>query len=131
MTNEQKAKRLEYMAAEADAHASRAGNQALRSEPGSKDFARYETHRRRWLADAALLHEAAALMRERDPDDLLWELEYQRQYKRFDLCAWQGLNGKWHWTATRSDLCYRSGEADTLAAVQAAAIDWVDQQEGK
>jgi len=81
--------------------------------------------------DAALLREAAALMRERHPDDALWELEYQRQYKRFDLCAWQGSNGKWHWTATRSDLCYRSGEADTLAAVQSAAIQWVDQQEGE
>jgi uncharacterized cupin superfamily protein len=71
------------------------------------------------------------VMRGRHSNDALWELEYQRRYKRFHLCVWEGLNGKWHWMATRSDLCYRSGEADTLAAAQSSAVAWVDQQEGK
>jgi uncharacterized cupin superfamily protein len=116
MDNEMKAKRLEEMA---ETHEFLAQYQS--APRGRQELA----------ADAALLLEAAALMRERDSDDALWELEYQRRYKRFDLCAWQGSNGKWHWTATRSDLCYRSGEADTVAAAQGSAVAWVDQQEGK
>jgi hypothetical protein len=82
-------------------------------------------------AIAALLRESAALWRDRHPDDALWELEYQRRYKRFDLCVGEGYDGKWYWTASRSGLQSECGSADTLKDAQAAAIQWVDQREGE
>jgi hypothetical protein len=104
MTNEQKAKRLEEISA-----------CPLCMESG----------------DTPLLRESAALWRERDGDDALWEVEYQRKYKRFELSSWPGSNGKWFWAVTYLDLCYKSGEMDTLGAAKAAAIAWVDQREGE
>jgi hypothetical protein len=83
--------------------------------------------------DAALLRESAAMWRERNPDDALWELEYQRRYKRHDLFVGEGLESKWYWSAS-----YRgtynpiaNGDAPSLPAAQAAAVAWVDAQEGK
>jgi hypothetical protein len=80
---------------------------------------------------AALLRESAALWRGRVPDDALWEVEYRRKHKRFELSSWPGSNGKWFWTVTYLGLCYKSGETDTLDAAKQAAISWVDVQEGK
>ena len=102
MTNEQNAKRLEEIAA-----------CPLCMESG----------------DAPLLSEAAALMRERHPEDALWELEYQRKYKRFELCVGENFAGQWEWSATYGGLQDQSGTAPSLADAQAAAIQWVDSQE--
>ena len=82
-------------------------------------------------ADAALLRECAGMMRERNPDDAMWEVEYQRRYKRYELCVGENYDGVWHWTATRSGLQSGYGTEHTLDAAQAAAVAWVDGQEGK
>lgn len=106
MTNPQKAQRLEEMAA-------------------------YMAENGLWSDDAPLLRESAAMWRERNPDDALWELEYQRRYKRIDLCVIEGFTGQWQWSATRNGAHAWSGWEHTLPAAQSAAMAWVDAQEGK
>ena len=107
LTNEQKAARLDILAAEME-------------------------HADNGAADAALLRECAAIMRERNPDDALWEVQYERRYKRYDLCVCENFDGKWRWTAaTRSGLPMMANVANSLPAAQAAAVAWCDSQEGK
>jgi len=81
--------------------------------------------------DAPLLRESAALWRERHPEDALWELEYQRRYKRFHLCVGENFAGQWEWSVTYGGLQSGCGSADTLDAAKASAVAWVDGQEGK
>ena len=113
MTNEEKAKRLELWAEVDEA--------GYKRNPGMPHL----------LENATLLRESAALWRERHPDDALWELEYQRRYKRFDLCIGEGFDGLWRWCATRSGLQAGCGTAPSLPAAKAAAVAWVDAQEGE
>lgn len=80
-------------------------------------------------------HEAAALMRERRSDDAFWGVEYHRDYRRWQLTVGEFLSGgsAWRWGARYkgSQVCTASNVAPSHAAAQAAAMAWVDQQEGK
>jgi hypothetical protein len=115
LSNEQKAARLEEIA----------DNRQARAEEWLVGIACEVA-----LADAALLRECAAMMRERNPEDAVWELEYQRRYRRFDLCVGENFDGKWHWSASYGGVRYKTGDAVSLAAAQAAAVAWVDAAEG-
>jgi hypothetical protein len=99
MTNKQKAKRLEEIAA-----------CPLCMESG----------------DAALLRESAALWRDRDDYDESdpWDEAYEHRYKRHDLRVLRGLYGVWHWEVSRKNdgqLLVVSA-AGSLGAAKAAAI---------
>jgi len=119
---EHAAKRLRLEAKDFRAQASSSGN-----------FVGLELEGTATICDsrAALLRESAALWRERHPDDALWELEYQRRYKRFDLAVFENFIGNWHWSATYGGLQDQSGTAPSLDAAKSAAIQWVDQREGE
>jgi hypothetical protein len=127
--NEMRAKRLEEMANKTQMESDDSLESASALKPGCKAHARHMTIHMREKTDAALLRESAALWRDRDPEDALWELEYQRRYKRFDLCVGENFAGHWEWSATHCGLRYRQGTAETLRAAQAAAVAWVDAQE--
>jgi hypothetical protein len=116
LSNEQKAARLEEIA----------DNRQARAEEWLVGIACEVA-----LADAALFRECAAMMRERNPEDAVWELEYQRRYRRYDLVAGEGFDGKWHWSACYCRLRDKTGDAVSLSAAQAAAVAWVDGQEGQ
>jgi hypothetical protein len=126
--NEQKAKRMEKMAAEFS-QAQVADKTQWEARGFHPDYGPFVDRQKDLAERAALLRESAALWRDRHPDDALWELEYQRRYKRFDLCVGEGFDGLWRWCATRSGLQAGCGTAPTLAAAQAAAVAWVDRQE--
>jgi hypothetical protein len=104
MTNEQNAKRLEEMA---------------------------ETFERLGDTAAALLLESAALWREQPGDG--WHTEHEQRYRRFVLRVGKTDGGEWYWQALSRylDTVQASGTAPTLPAAHAAAIAWVDAQEGK
>jgi hypothetical protein len=136
MTNEQNAKRLEEMARvqvqraesyrrESEAH-SKAGSDATSAiHSDIADLAE---------SDAALFRESAALWRERDgvPADE-WIVECRMRHKDHDLLvSKRPTQGVWYWQAwTQDDLLAQTGHAPTLDAAKAAAIAWVDGQEGR
>jgi hypothetical protein len=104
MDNEMKAKRLEEIA---------------------------ETFERLGDADAALLRESAQLWREQPGDG--WDIEYEMKYKRRKLVITRERADLWYWMIDPDEwgnttICC---PAETLAAAKAAAIQWVDAQEGK
>jgi hypothetical protein len=104
LTNEQKAKRLEQMAESRD------------------------------TTDAALLRESAAMLRERDGAPAgEWIVECRMRHKDHDLLvSKRPTQGVWYWQVwTEDDLLAQTGHAPTLDAAKAAAIAWVDGQEGK
>jgi hypothetical protein len=101
MTNEQKAARLEEMA---------------------------QYYLRIGDKDAALLRQAAQLMRERcDPE---WSVLLEREYKDRMLSIAQARSGVAYWYVDAFP-DYESKVADSLDAAKAAAIAWVDGLEGK
>jgi hypothetical protein len=81
--------------------------------------------------DAALLRECAAIWREQpDPE---WDVEYTLRIKRHDLIVWPSNIGVWKWRVVNLRLLatVATGQAITIPAAQAAAVAWVDAQEGK
>ena len=123
MTNEQKAQRLERQAVWKEGIAHTAAQDDGNGKERSAEL----------LIDAALLRECGGMMRERGPDDAMWKARYERRYKRHDLCVYESRPGKWAWRVVYACCVVpsASGEADSLAAAQAAAIAWVDEHEGK
>ena len=130
MTNEEKAARLEGMAAKKDFAAEHAKSAVFGGGTWVAEF----------TADAALLREAAELMRERcEPDwSVLLEREYkadwavlwERQYKGRTLSVTQARPGVAYWYVDAFP-DYEACVADSLGAAKTAAIAWVDGQEGK
>ena len=110
MTNEQKAQRLEEIA---------------------------EWYIRIGDKDAAILHEAAGMMRERG--GISWTSEGHGMVLtsasyRNRLMAIVGRSGRtFFWTVSKVAAREHEefGTADTLEAAQAAAVAWVDEQEGR
>jgi len=110
MTNEQKAARLEEIAT----HYIQIGQK-----------------------DATLLREAAAMMRERGGVQWgAWSTGVAAVYKRRIICIedWKlPAERRFRWDVGGPDVEYCNdafGYADTLEAAQAAAVAWVDEQEG-
>jgi ribosomal protein S18 acetylase RimI-like enzyme len=106
MTNEQKADRLEEMA--------------------------FDSGYRDQESDAALLRECAAMMRERGK--VQWVKVAGSATRHIALYRGWLLEidknrGWWHWSMEAANFYY--GRADTLEAAQAAAVAWLDEQEGK
>jgi hypothetical protein len=106
MTNEQKAQRLEEIAE----HYIRIGDK-----------------------DAALLFECAAMWRERGK--VQWvkvagsATRHMALYRGW-LLEIDKNRGWWNWSVEAGNFCYGS-DADSLQAAQAAAVAWVDEQEGR
>jgi hypothetical protein len=100
MTNEQKAARLEEIAT----HYIQIGQK-----------------------DATLLREAAAMMRERGESG--WTAQFEREYKGKTLAVVEAGPVGWYWYVDGS-ADYEAEIAPTLEAAQAAAVAWVDEQEG-
>ena len=86
------------------------------------------------VAKAALLRENAQLMRERcEPERKYkadWAVLWERQYKGRTLSVTQARTGVAYWYVD-SFPDYEATVADSLDAAKAAAIAWVDGQEGK
>ena len=78
-------------------------------------------------ADAALLREAAAMMRERGESG--WCRSFERQHKGRMLTITEARPGVWYWYVDAFP-DYSANLADSLEAAQAAAVAWVDEQEG-
>lgn len=125
MTNEQKAQRLERQAAwkEGIAHTS------------AQDDGNGKERSAELLIDAALLREAAGMMRERK--GISWTSEghgmvLTSAVHRNRLMAIVGRTGRtFFWTVSRVAAREHEefGTADSLEAAQAAAVAWVDGQE--
>ena len=106
MTNEQKAARLEEIAT----HYIQIG-----------------------MKDAALLRECAGMMRERGT--VRWMKVAGSASRQAALYrGWileVGEDVAWNWCADSSKDFFEENLADSLEAAQAAAVAWVDEQEGK
>lgn len=79
-------------------------------------------------ADGKLLREAAAMIRERGKSG--WTAQFEREYKGKTLAVVEAGPIGWYWYVDGS-ADYEAEIAPTLAAAQAAAVAWVDEQEGK
>lgn len=137
MNNAQKAQRLEEMATWADKDALRWKDRAVncgshpRESEGCMALSEAES------ADAALLREAAEMMRERG--GISWTSEghgmvLTSAIYRNRLMAIVGRSGRtFFWTVSKVAAREHEefGTADTLEAAQAAAVAWLDEQEGK
>ena len=76
----------------------------------------------------SILREAAQLMREQcDPE---WSVLLEREYKDRMLSIAQARRGVAYWYVDAFP-DYEAKVADSLGAAKAAAIAWVDGQEGK
>ena len=123
MTNEEKAAILDYEAMwkEKIAHI------AAQGDDNGKDRADDLS------VIAALLRECAAMMRERGK--VQWvkvagsATRQMALYRGWLLEVGKG-DGKWNWSAD-SAKGFDGDEASTLQAAQAAAVAWVDEQEGR
>ena len=132
MTNEQKAQRLEQMAKWADKNALRWKDRAVncgshpRESEGCMALSEAES------ADAALLREAADMMRSRPAVEWVKVAgSASRQvalYRGWILEVGEGI--MWNWSAD-SAKGFDGDEAPTLEAAQSAAVAWVDGQEGR
>ena len=85
------------------------------------------------IKDAALLRECAAMMRERGK--VQWVKVAGSATRHIALYRGWLLEidknrGWWNWSVEAANFCYES-DADTLEAAQAAAVAWVDEQEGR
>jgi len=112
MTNEQKAARLEEMAVNQD----------------RLSVVLFPADSRKALTDAALLREAAAMMRERGESG--WTAQFEREYKGKTLAVVEAGPVGWYWYVDGS-ADYEAEIAPTLEAAQAAAVAWADEQEGR
>jgi len=83
--------------------------------------------------DAALLFECAAMWRERGK--VQWvkvagsATRHMALYRGW-LLEIDKNRGWWNWSVEAGNFCYGS-DADSLQAAQAAAVAWVDEQEGR
>lgn len=77
---------------------------------------------------AALLRECAAMMRERGESG--WTAQFEREYKGKTLAVVEAGPVGWYWYVDGS-ADYEAEIAPTIAAAQAAAVAWVDGQEGR
>ena len=137
MTNEQKAARLDEMATALHGQANLSGLCASLNAEGSSRRAMHEGNQREQESDAALLREAAAMMREQK--GISWTSEghgmvLTSAVYRNRLMAIVGRTGRtFFWTVSRVAAREHEefGTADSLEAAQAAAVAWVDEQEGR
>ena len=86
------------------------------------------------MKDAALLRECAAMMRERGA--VQWMKVAGSATRHFALYRGWVLEvetnlGRWEWSADAAKDFFEDNWADTLEAAQAAAVAWVDEQEGR
>lgn len=79
-------------------------------------------------ADGKLLREAAAMIRERGESG--WTAQFEREYKSKTLAVVEAGPIGWYWYVDGS-ADYEAEIAPTLQAAQAAAVAWVDEQEGR
>lgn len=79
--------------------------------------------------DAALLRESAAMLRERDDSPARWSGLHHADYKGCILHA--SLGSVCGWDVYQDSKHVARGIAGSLDAAQAAAVAWVDEQEGK
>ena len=127
MTNEQKAQRLERQAVWKEGIAHFAAQDHGNGKERSAEL----------LIDAALLREAAGIMRERK--GISWTSEghgmvLTSAVYRNRLVAIIGRSGRtFFWKVSKVEVREHEefGTADSLEAAQAAAVAWVDEQEGK
>ena len=77
---------------------------------------------------AALLRECAGMMRERGESG--WTASFEREHKGRTLTITEARPGRWYWYVDAFP-DYSANLADSLEAAQAAAVAWVDEQEGK
>jgi hypothetical protein len=141
LTNEGKARRMEDLA---KPFQRRAENYRVRAEAcekaGQSDQAKLE-HDIADIAesDAALLREAAQLMRERDkqPEPIPWcfddtgGLTAKHRGYRVRVLPSQRGSSSYMVDVFQFGSCVHSGYHDTLDAAKSAAIQWVDQREGE
>lgn len=126
MTNAQKAARLEEMAANRESDSR--GLHDLAQKLGLSELQKQKAVTIAMAdADAALLREAAAMMRERGESG--WTAQFEREYKGKTLAVVEAQPIGWYWYVDGS-ADYEAEIAPTLEAAQAAAVAWVDEQEG-
>ena len=80
------------------------------------------------MKDAALIRECAAMMRERGQPG--WWRQFELEHKGRTLTIAEARPGRWYWYVDAFP-DYSANLADTLEAAQAAAVAWVDEQEGR
>ncbi len=78
--------------------------------------------------DGKLLREAAAMMRERGQPG--WWRQFELEHKGRTLTIAEARPGRWYWYVDAFP-DFSANLADTLEAAQAAAVAWVDEQEGR
>lgn len=139
MTNEQKAQRLEEMAAECQSNADYFkdlyDDEALKDRLHPDDYAKAQNSRKLVFdastERAALLRESAAMWRERG--GVQWEKEsgiYSAYYKKHLIQAYPSRSYNLiRYSVGRGNRLIVSSTADTMEAAQAAAVAWVDGQE--
>lgn len=137
MTNEQKAQRLDEMSTALQGQADYSSLCAGLNAEGSSRRAIHEANQREQESDAALLREAAAMMRERQ--GISWFSEghgmvITSAVYRNRLMAIVGRSGRtFFWTVSKvGDREHEEfGTAHSLEAARAVAVAWVDGQEGQ
>ena len=80
------------------------------------------------MKDAALLRECAEMMRERGESG--WTASFEREHKGRTLTIAEARPGQWYWYVDAFP-DYSANLADSFEAAQAAAVAWVDEQEGR
>jgi hypothetical protein len=113
MTNKQKAKRLEEMAVSQD----------------RLSVVLFPADSRKALTDAALLRECAAMMREWGESEVQWDAVGGAAKNGLYLWAGPCVNGFASLVQRGRRRLYLDWHP-TLEAAQAAAVAWVDEQEG-
>ena len=118
LTNEEKAQRLEYDS----------GWKEKIAHIAAQDDGNGKERSAELLIDAAIIREAAAMMRERGQPG--WMASFEREHKGRTLTITEARPGRWHWYVDAFP-DYSANLADSLEAAQAAAVAWVDEQEGQ
>ena len=90
----------------------------------------HEANQREQESDAALLREAAAMMREWGVSEVQWDTEGGATKNGLYLWAGPCVNGFASLVQRGRRRLYLDWHP-TLEAAQAAAVAWVDEQEGK
>ena len=133
MTNEQKAVKLEEMAANREADSR--GLHDLAEKLGLTELQKQKTATIAMAdADAALLRESAGMMREQGK--VQWvkvagsAIRQMALYRGWILEVDEG-EVLWSWSADYSAKGLYGYQCPTLEAAQAAAVAWVDEQEGR
>lgn len=133
MTNEQKAQRLDQMSTALHRQADYSSLCAGLNTEGSSRRAMHEANQRQQESDAALLREAAAMMRERGA--VQWvkvagSATRQMALYRGWLLKVREDQGWWKFSAECAKNFYEH-QHHALWLAQAAAVAWVDEQEGR